>query len=168
MARWWRRRASDDGRVAGTRPPHPGQEQQGGQEHGAHTDGQAAPGTGTRQPAQGPGDGRRPAGGRIVATIQANGGPERETAHLELSTVEIHTMRARSAIDTLGPEHPDALTAMRELARALVSVQGRGGEEAVELYQHVARTQWTGSATATRKPSAPTPSWPEPSTPPVS
>ena len=142
MTRWWRRRAAGEDQGAGARPPRYRQEQEGGQEHRERTDGQPPPGPNAQDPAGGSGNARRPAGGHITITEVTEGRPEQEIARVELSAEQIHTMRARSAIDTLGPEHPDALTAMRELAQVLGSIPGRG-EEAVELYQHVVRTQWS-------------------------
>src|SRR5690606_20836629 len=102
MARWWRRDTPGDGR---------------GQEHPAGTDGPPGTDPYTPEPGTESGGTRRPVGGHITITEVTEGQPEREIARVGFSAEEIHTMRARSAIDRLGPEHPDALTAMLELAR---------------------------------------------------
>lgn len=150
MARWWRRRAAEDGEAVGAEPPRSRQEHEDGREHGHEPGheygdrppGPPQPGPDAQEPAHGSGNARRLSGGRLTLTDVTEGRPEQEIISVQLSAEEIRTMRARSAIDTLGPEHPDTLVALRELAEALLSVPGRGAE-AVELYQHVARTQWT-------------------------
>ncbi|EFF93101.1 PE-PGRS family protein [Streptomyces sp. e14] len=114
MARWWRGRSRDDEGPTGPEPaPGPGRAAE------------SAPGGG---PAW-------------VVTLGDGEGNEQEIARVGIPPEQYYGMRADAALDRLGPDHPETLTAFRDYARVLARTPEHRAE-ACERMAEVARAQW--------------------------